>query len=325
MSLNFGEIFTRAWQIIWKHKVLWIFGIFAGCASGNGGGSGGNSNFSGDADVFQSNGGDVPPVLQDFFFEIERFFNTITPEQIIIFVVGLFCVLFIISLLSMALGIMGEIGLLRGVLQVEGGAEKLTFGELWVASTPFFWRLLVLWIVPGFVFLVLLAIFIIPAILLVESTDGGSLLFLLPFFCIVLPLAFVIALFRWLATMTIVLEDLSIMDGLRRGWDVLRTHFGSMFLMGILLFVINAVIGLVIAIPLIIIFVPFIFGVALGGDILQFGLIAALVCFCLYLPVSIILGGIIQAFNYTAWGLAYLRLTGLVPPSSSDASALEYA
>jgi hypothetical protein len=31
MNFNFGEVLTRAWQIIWKHKVLWVFGILASC------------------------------------------------------------------------------------------------------------------------------------------------------------------------------------------------------------------------------------------------------------------------------------------------------
>ena len=34
MNFNFGEVLTRAWQIIWKHKVLWIFGFLAGCGQG---------------------------------------------------------------------------------------------------------------------------------------------------------------------------------------------------------------------------------------------------------------------------------------------------
>ena len=30
--MDFSEVLGKAWRIIWKHKVLWIFGIFAGCA-----------------------------------------------------------------------------------------------------------------------------------------------------------------------------------------------------------------------------------------------------------------------------------------------------
>ncbi len=43
MNFNFSEVLTRAWQIIWKHKVLWIFGILAGCGQGGGGSSGGEA------------------------------------------------------------------------------------------------------------------------------------------------------------------------------------------------------------------------------------------------------------------------------------------
>jgi len=27
--MDYGNVLSRAWQIIWKHKVLWIFGILA--------------------------------------------------------------------------------------------------------------------------------------------------------------------------------------------------------------------------------------------------------------------------------------------------------
>ncbi|KAA0284012.1 MAG: hypothetical protein EDM79_02345 [Chloroflexi bacterium] len=36
MKIDLGKILTRSWQIIWNHKVLWIFGIFAGFANSNG-------------------------------------------------------------------------------------------------------------------------------------------------------------------------------------------------------------------------------------------------------------------------------------------------
>lgn len=319
MTMNFGEILTRAWQIIWKHKVLWIFGILASCVSGNGSG-GGNSNFNADADSFQSSNRDVPPFLRDFFNAIERFFADSTPEQWIGIAIGLFCLIMIISLISYVLGIMGEIGLYRGVMMVEGGAEKLTFAELWTASTPFFWRLFLLRTVPSLVFLALLAIFLVPAIFLAESTEGVSfLLILLPVFCIILPLSFVVALAIWLGTLTVVMEDLSLPDALKRGWQLLRENFVNMLILGVMLFAVNLIVGLVIALPMILIFLPVIFGIAVGGEIMQATMLTALVCFCLLLPVLTVLGGILQSFNYTSWGLAYLRFTGLVPPAPAPA------
>jgi hypothetical protein len=39
-KMDFGEVFSKAWKIIWKYKILWLFGIFASC-SGGGAGLGG--------------------------------------------------------------------------------------------------------------------------------------------------------------------------------------------------------------------------------------------------------------------------------------------
>ncbi len=39
--MDFGEVFSKAWKIIWKYKILWLFGIFASCSGGGGGGGGG--------------------------------------------------------------------------------------------------------------------------------------------------------------------------------------------------------------------------------------------------------------------------------------------
>lgn len=64
--MDFGEVLKKAWKIIWKFKVLWIFGILSSCGQ-SGGGSGGSSanssaqyNGSDGANVFNGN---LPPFL----------------------------------------------------------------------------------------------------------------------------------------------------------------------------------------------------------------------------------------------------------------------
>ena len=32
--MDFGEILSKAWKIIWKFKILWIFGILTSCGQG---------------------------------------------------------------------------------------------------------------------------------------------------------------------------------------------------------------------------------------------------------------------------------------------------
>ena len=59
--MNIGDVLSQAWKTIWKHKVLWIFGIFAGCSSASY--SAGNGGVS-----YQF---DAPPDLQNWFDAID--------------------------------------------------------------------------------------------------------------------------------------------------------------------------------------------------------------------------------------------------------------
>ena len=57
MNFDFGDVLSRAWQIIWKHKVLWIFGILAGCSRGSSGFRGSSGGGGGD----NGGTGQLPP------------------------------------------------------------------------------------------------------------------------------------------------------------------------------------------------------------------------------------------------------------------------
>ncbi|MGD8904906.1 MAG: hypothetical protein PVI67_15190, partial [Anaerolineae bacterium] len=46
--MDYGKILTRAWEITWRWKILWILGFLAALGSGGGGGSSsGSSSYSG--------------------------------------------------------------------------------------------------------------------------------------------------------------------------------------------------------------------------------------------------------------------------------------
>ena len=44
--MDYGKILSRAAKIVSKHKILWLFGVLASCASGGGGGQSSSFNFS---------------------------------------------------------------------------------------------------------------------------------------------------------------------------------------------------------------------------------------------------------------------------------------
>jgi hypothetical protein len=182
MNFNFGEVLNRAWRITWKYKILWIFGILASCSRGGGGGSGGGGNGG-------SNGNGNSPFDTS---GMERFFSQVGDYLvshwwvIVLIILGVI----LLVLLSIFLGTIGRIGLIRGTLQAEEGAERLSFGELFRGSMPFFWRVFGLTFLIGLISTLLF----LPLILFGVLTAGIGFLCMLPLMCLLIPISIVIYL-----------------------------------------------------------------------------------------------------------------------------------
>lgn len=300
MTFNFGEVLSRAWQITWKYKVLWIFGILAGCAQGSGGGSG---NVRGGGD----NGGN--PLPQDLQRYIDQASQWIEQNWWVLIVA--FLVMFLIILLFIFLGTIGRIGLIRGTLQAETGAEPLVFGQLFSESTAYFWRVFGLSLAFGLIFFVLFFTLIISGVL----TAGIGFVCLLPILCLLVPIAWVVNIILEQAYVAIVKDNLGIVDGWKRGWQVARGNLGPILIMALILFALAFFASLIIAIPILVIVLPAAITFALGNGQNTSPLLLAGLCFVGYLPVLILARGILATFTGSAWTLTYLRLTA-APPAS---------
>jgi hypothetical protein len=157
----------------------------------------------------------------------------------------------------------------------------------------------------GLVFLVLL----IPLIMFGVLTAGIGFACLLPLICLLVPVALVVGVVIEQADNAIVLENLGIMDGLRRGWEVFKANLGSVIIMAIILAVIGFVIGLVVVIPILVVVVPAAIAFAAGNGQSTTPLALIGVCICLYLPIAIVLQGVLTAYIQSAWTLTFMRLT----------------
>ncbi len=296
-NLNFGGVLTRAWQIIWKHRVLWIFGILASCARGGGGGSSGGGNSG-----YQSGSGDSPFSGG----QIERFINQagafLEKNWWVIIVFALLIIL--LSLVAYFLGMMGRIGLIRGAAQADKGAESLVFAELWAESMPFFWRIF------GLNFLIGLAFFVIfiPLILFGIITAGIGFLCIIPLICIMVPVSWVVMAIVEQAQNAIVLEDLGMLDGFKRGWVIVKANAVPVVIMMLILGVGSTVLSLVIALPVIVAVLPLVIGAAKLQQSLTPVYITAACC-VVYFPILLAFNGVLTAYIQTAWTLTYLRFT----------------
>jgi hypothetical protein len=298
MNFNFGEVLSRAWQIVWKHRVLWIFGVFAGCSRSGGGGGGGGGGGSG----IESGGQQPFPELQRTFEQIGQWISD-NPWVIAVFVI----LVLALVILSIFVGTIGRIGLIKGTYEAEQGAERLIFGELFSESMPYFWRVFGLSLLIGVLFLLIF----LPLIFFGIITAGIGFICILPLLCLLIPISWAVMVVIEQANAAIVLEDLGIGDGLRRGWEVVRANIGTMILMALILFIGSAVVGIVLAIPLIVAVVPLVIGSVAAGDgtqpALWFWIVGA--CCAVYLPILLILNGVLTAYVQSAWTLTYMRLT----------------
>lgn len=308
MNFNFGEVLTRAWQITWKYKVLWVFGILASCGQGGGSSSGNNSSFD-------SSSGNLPPQMNEFVAWVSE--NT---AAFIAIILTLACVITIVTLF---LSTIGRIGLIRGTAQAETGAETLVLGQLFSESVPYFWRMfglsLILSIPLLLVFVVFFVVFFGAIVSAGQNSEAAalSLLAMVPLFigcmCLMIPILFVLGMIFRQAERAIVLEELGVMPALSRGWEVFKSNLGSIIIMAIILGILGFIAGLIIAIPIFVIVVPAMMAYTISGAESSTSLAFAAICFCLYLPVLWLLQGILTSYTESAWTLTYLRLTGGAP------------
>jgi len=315
--MNIGKVLSRAWEIIWKHKVLWIFGILASCGQGGGGGGGGNTGFR-----FSEDELNVPPQVERFFFGLERFFQQVEVWQIVAFVVILMLIFLALWFIMLALSTIGRLGLIQGTAQVESRVEKLNFTELFNEGKPFFWRVLGLNVLVGLAIFILVMALVLPAVGITALTFDVGLFCLIPLICLLIPVSWGITILLEHVNIAIVLEDLNIISGIQRGWEVFKENLVNILVMGLILGIGGGIVGVIIALPLFFLVFPAVFGGILGSVTdstapIGSGLAVAGLCFVVYLPILIVLGGILRAYIQSAWTLTYMKLTQ-IPQDESE-------
>jgi len=308
--MDFGEILTKAWKTIWKHKILWLFGILAGCgaSSGGGGGGGGGSTAPG---ATQSGTWDGPSFLSPSAQRgLEDFFQTLADIPVWVWVViaiGVLVLIFILSVLFLMVGTLGTTGVIKGTGMADDAdedAKPLSLGAIFKGLKPHYWKVFLLNIGLRVVGFILTIIFALPIILFAVCTCFLGLFLLVP-------IGWFINLMVNFTTIAIVEEGKGIFEGIGQAWQVITRHLGNVVVMFLILGIGQLVIGLIIGLPMIFAFAPLLINLVVTG-FQQFavGLIISGILFLIFLPILIILGGMLRAYVLASWTLTYRRLTG---------------
>jgi hypothetical protein len=307
--MDLGEILSKAWKMIWKNKILWLFGFLASCGvsgrTAGVGGGGGSSTVSTQPASFDAPNFLTPSTQRAF----EDFFQTLAdiPVWLWIFIaLGIIIGGFILSVLLQMLGTMGTTGVIKGTSMADEAAEDdkpLSFSEIFKGLKPYYWKVFLFNI--GFRIAGFLVIFILflPIVILAICTCGLGIF-------VLIPIGWFISVMVYFTQIAIIEEDLGIFDAIKRSWNVIIKNLGQAVLMFLILGIGQLVAALVISLPLLISIVPLLVNlIATGFSNLTAGFVISAITFLGTLPLMLFLNGVLQAYVIASWTLTFRRLT----------------
>ena len=303
--MSYGEVLVGAWKVVWRHKVLWLFGLFVGGWSGFILMLGSLFNYFLQSNLLNPNN-PYPSDVQAFM----------TPALVyeLIFL-GLMLVLGLFATVAAAVA---QIGIIRWVQQVDQGMQSLNTQDLLLAIRTNFWRVLGASLLLSIGFGLLVGVFFSMVGGFAMVTYGLGLICLLPFLALFVPLSLLFRGFLEQTIAALVIENLGIGAGLARGWNLIRNQFLPLFLMSVILGFGVGILSLVFNSPY---YIASWAGVFLQGS--PGPSLAILIGELAYLLVDIVLLSLLYAYYYSAWALTFLRLTK--PPLAQAPMSAENA
>jgi hypothetical protein len=302
--MDYGKVLSRAWEITWRWKVLWILGFLASLGRGSSAPS--NSGYRMDSSDWPwGRGWQVPPELVGLLIAVG-------------------CLAILIAIAIWVVSVMARGGLIAGVQQVEEEGET-TFLDAWRVGRDRFWTLFgisVLVFIPAFL---LIVIGVGVLVLLIMGTVGafdqaseaagalgivGSIFCGGTLCCGAVIVAVILDQIRVYAERAAILEGLGWTDAFGRGWQVLKENLGPTIIFWLVFLVIGAVIAVVVFGGVAAVALPMI-GVLSRTDpgawVLAPICLGGLVGFILFA----LIGSIVETFTSATWTLAYRQFTGM--------------
>ena len=317
--MNHIDLLKRAFRITWHYRPLWLFGFILALCGGSGGGGGGNFNFPGNTSTGGDDLGDFGgwPIMPD-----------IDPSLVIALVVGIICLLLLLTVLGIVLQLVTRTALMRMVNQINE-TESVTVGEGWrLGWSGRAWRLFLLNLligIPVAVFsLLLILVALSPLLLLITENTAlmviGVMLAIFAFlfvFLIFLFVGLVITPIRELAWRRTVLDNQGVVDSLRDAFGLIKRRLKDVVIVSLLMIGVGlgwGLVALVVVLPVSLIAAMVVGGVPAGLVYLvsRSGLGAAVagvpLAVLALILVSAVAGGLYLCYRSAVWTLAYLEM-----------------
>ncbi|MEW6411365.1 MAG: hypothetical protein AB1483_02700 [Candidatus Zixiibacteriota bacterium] len=290
--MDYGKIINRSFEIAWKYKSLWIFGVFAGS---------GYSNFYINTGKKMNMDPYFPSDLQNFHFPTE--------------LLGMFVLAILgMAVIFMVLNILARGAIIDSTNKIQRGG-LYRFSDAFSTGLDYFLRLFILLIIAVLSFLALVFVLVIIGIVAFAihvALGVLSLLALIPAF--LFGVFFFASVFN-VAERVVVVRNTSITSALEEAYILFKRHIGKMALM----FLISIAFAIALAIGLAMVWAIFGMPFAAIGLMADMSPLAALLIGILAgLPITIVLGGLVGVFYENLYTLFYFELVepGAVAPEA---------
>jgi hypothetical protein len=334
------KVLRRAWEVTWRYRVLWVFGVILAFTTSQGGGRGGPQYNLGGGDL-SSLGGDasLPDIAQEIGAEM---------AGLIPLAVGLGC-LFILLIVAFTIArYVAETALIRLVDEHEETGEKRSLREgIRMGWSRRAWRLFLINLlidVPiALAFIVLFLLAAAPLLLWVtENKTAGVVgtvasvgMFVLFIFLAII-VAVVVTLLKRFFHRACALEGLGVIESIRHGFALVKLHLKDVAVMWLIM--VGVGIGLGIAMFMVVIFLLV---VGLIGAGVPAAVVGGLASLAFEMPVPLILGlvlgillllllvgipalflrGLIELYKSSVWTLTYREVRALESVAPGPAAA----
>jgi hypothetical protein len=301
--MDYGGILKHAWNVTWKYRILWLFGLFAG---GLGGGGSTGSSGSGTSSTSNPLSGLSQQQLQ----------AKVLPYVGLI--VAAVAVLVVIGIAFWIVGVAARGGLVYLVNEAEDG-RPVRAGDGWGRGFHVWWRTFVMEFLLGLPALIVAAIVAVALVVGIvgavksgnSAASGAAVLSALGGMCFLLVLAVIFAIayalivgpVQQLALRYIVLKDQGPIESIKSGWRDLWSKRGAF-----LMYVLMIAVGLGVGIAATIVLVPV---VLIGFALVFLGPVGIALAGLLIFVVALAIGSVTGTFSSAVWTIFFRRMVGM--------------
>lgn len=307
---SYRHLLKQAWQITWKHKYLWFFGLFAALTAAGGSweynliNQGLNQNIIDGSYLQLEKMISIFDLVMNFF---KSLFNLILSDiwgalnaLTLIIISGIF-IFFAIWLGISSQGAL--INYLKKVLKGKKITKDFSYREHITVGHKNFWPILAMNILIKFLISFSFLIISLPLLLLALNDFDLLATIYIILFVIFVPLATSFALMMKYAISYQIFEEGGFMKSISKAYKLFRKNWLISIEMAVILFIISFIAGLIFIFALSILLIPFL----ITGIAINYLWLTWLITF-LGVVLTIVFGAILSTFQITAWTNLFFEL-----------------